>query len=44
MNDIIIFRWNEKKINVVKQKLKEFYLIIDSSYVNKLLGICFTWG
>ena len=29
---------------MVKQKLKEFYLMIDSSHVNKLLGIHFTWG
>ena len=43
MDNIIVFRQEEKEINVVKKKLKEFYLIIDSSQVDKLLGICFTW-
>ena len=44
VDDIIIFRWNEKEINAVKQKLKEFHPMMDSGCVDKLLGICFTWG
>ena len=41
---MVIFRYKEKEISEVKKKLKEFHLMTDSSLVNKLLGICFTWG
>ena len=43
MNDIILFRWDKKEIDMVKKKLKEFHSITDSSHVDKLLGICFIW-
>ena len=43
IDDIILFRQDKKKIDIVKKKLKEFHLIIDSSHINKLLGIHFTW-
>ena len=44
MDNVVIFRHKEKEISEVKKKLKEFHLMTDSSIVNKLLGICFTWG
>ena len=44
VDNIIIFGRNEKEINAVKQKLKEFHPMTDSSRVDKLLGIRFTWG
>lgn len=44
MDDIVIFRHERKEIDVVKQKLKEFHPMMDSSCVDKLLGIHFTWG
>ena len=44
MDNIVIFGHKEDKINKVKKKLKEFHPMTDSSLVNKLLGICFTWG
>ena len=44
MDDVVIFGCEEKEISEVKKKLKEFHLMMDSSLVNKLLGICFTWG
>ena len=31
MDNIIVFGWEEKGINVVKKKLKKFYLMTDSS-------------
>ena len=40
----MIFVHEEKEISEVKKKLKEFHPMTDSSIVNKLLGICFTWG
>ena len=43
MDDIVIFRQEVKEINTVKQKLKEFHPMTDSSHVDKLLGIHFTW-
>ena len=43
IDDIILFGWDKKEIDIVKKKLKKFYLIIDSSHVNKLLEICFIW-
>ena len=44
VDNMVIFRYEEKEISKVKKKLKEFHLMMDSSLVNKLLGICFTWG
>ena len=44
MDNMVIFRHKEKEISKVKKKLKEFHPMTDSSIVNKLLGICFTWG
>ena len=44
MDDMVIFRCKEKEISKVKKKLKEFHPMTDSGIVNKLLGICFTWG
>ena len=44
MDDVVIFRCEEKEISKIKKKLKEFHSMTDSSIVNKLLGICFTWG
>ena len=44
MDDVVIFGCEEKEISEVKKKLKEFHLMMDSGLVNKLLGICFTWG
>ena len=41
IDNIILFRQDKKKIDTVKKKLKEFYLITDSSCVNKLLEIHF---
>ena len=43
-DNMVIFGCKEDEISKVKKKLKEFYLITDSSLVNKLLGIHFTWG
>ena len=42
MDDMVIFR-QDKEISKVKKKLKEFHPMTDSSLVNKLLGIHFTW-
>ena len=42
VDNMVIFRYEEKEISKVKKKLKEFHLMTDSSLVNKLLGICFT--
>ena len=44
MDNVVIFRCKEKEISEVKKKLKEFHLMMDSSLVNKLLRIYFTWG
>ena len=44
MDNMVIFRCEEKEISKVKKKLKEFHPMTDSSIVNKLLGIHFTWG
>ena len=44
MDNMVIFRHKEKEISKVKKKLKEFHPMTDSGIVNKLLGICFTWG
>ena len=44
VDNMVIFRCEEKEISEVKKKLKEFHLMMDSGLVNKLLGICFTWG
>ena len=44
VDDVVIFVHEEKEISEVKKKLKEFHPMTDSSIVNKLLGICFTWG
>ena len=44
VDDVVIFRCKEKEISKVKKKLKEFHPMTDSSIVNKLLGIHFTWG
>ena len=42
MDNMVIFRQDEKEIGEVKKKLKEFHPMTDSSLVNKLLGIRFT--
>ena len=44
VDDVVIFVHEEKEISEVKKKLKEFHPMTDSSIVNKLLGIRFTWG
>ena len=44
MDNVVIFGHEEKEISEVKKKLKEFHPMTDSGIVNKLLGICFTWG
>ena len=44
VDNVVIFGCEEKEISKVKKKLKEFHPMIDSGIVNKLLGICFTWG
>ena len=44
VDNVVIFRREEMEISEVKKKLKEFHPMTDSGIVNKLLGICFTWG
>ena len=44
VDDIVIFGREEKEIEMVKKKLKEFHPMTDSGQVDKLLGIRFTWG
>ena len=44
VDDIVVFGREEKEIDVVKKKLKEFHPMTDSGQVDKLLGIRFTWG
>lgn len=44
MDNIVISGREEKEISKVKKKFKEFHPITNSGLVNKLLGICFTWG
>jgi hypothetical protein len=39
VDNILVFRKNEKSINAVKTKLKAFYPIKDLGIVRKILGI-----